>query len=74
MQEIGSTFIVLNVLERSILMTKKEKEILHWIIDRSWEKKANPVMIAELLVQLFPDNLKEVSKELDEAKKCDKVS
>lgn len=55
-------------------MTKKEKEILHWIIDRSWEKKANPVMIAELLVQLFPDNLKEVSKELDEAKKCDKVS
>ena len=54
-------------------MTKKEKEILKWMIDRSWEKKANPVMIARLLAELFPENPEEVSKELEEMKKdCDK--
>ena len=53
-------------------MTKKEKEILHWIIDRSWEKKANPVAIAGALAELFPENPEEVNKELEEMKKdCD---
>ena len=50
-------------------MTKKEKEILKWIIDRSWDKKANPVMIAQLLAELFPENTEEVNKELEEMKK-----
>lgn len=50
-------------------MTKQEKEILNWILDRSWEKRANPVKIATLLAELFPDNLEEVNKELEEAKK-----
>lgn len=49
-------------------MTKKEKEILHWLIDRSWEKKTHPVKIAELLVELFPDNLEEVNEMLTEMK------
>ena len=49
-------------------MTKKEKEILKWISDRSWEKKANPYVIAECLAELFPDNLKEVNKELEKMK------
>ena len=56
-------------------MTKKEKDVLHWIIDRSWEKKADPVRIAQLLAELFPDNIEEVNKELEEMKKdcdCDK--
>ena len=49
-------------------MTKKEKEILHWIIDRSWDKKANHYAIAEALAELFPDNIEEVNKELEEMK------
>lgn len=50
-------------------MTKQEKEILNWIIDRSWEKKANPVVIAAALEQLFPGGAEEINKELEEMKK-----
>lgn len=56
-------------------MTKQEKEIFNWILDRSWEKKANPMVIATALAQLFPDGAEEVKKELEEMKKdcdCDK--
>ena len=53
-------------------MTKKEKEILHWILERSWEKKANPVMLAAVIVQLFPDNPEEVSEMLTNYCGCDK--
>lgn len=49
-------------------MTKKEKEIFNWILERSWEKKANPVVIAAALAQLFPDGA-DVMKELE--KNCD---
>lgn len=55
-------------------MTKKEKEILNWILDRSWEKRANPMVIATALAQLFPDGAEEINKELEEMKKdceCD---
>ena len=50
-------------------MTKKEKEIFKWIIERSWEKKANPVVIATALALLFPDGADDVMKELE--KDCD---
>lgn len=70
MQEIGSTFIVLNVFLKEKPMTKKEKEIFNWILERAWEKKANPMIIAYALSLLFPDNAEEVSKEL-EKKQCD---
>lgn len=53
-------------------MTKQEKEILHWIIDRSWEKRANPVMIATALAQLFPDDPEEVCEMLTNDCDCDK--
>ena len=57
-------------------MTKKEKEILHWILDRSWEKKANPRTIAAAIAELFPDDIKELNEELEYAKTndcdCDK--
>ena len=54
-------------------MTKKEKEILKWIIDRSWDNKANPRTIAAALAELFPDDIKELNKEFEEMKKeCDK--
>ena len=54
-------------------MTKKEKEILKWIIDRSWDKKANPRTIAAALAELFSDDIKELNKEFEEMKKeCDK--
>ena len=53
-------------------MNKKEKEILKWIIDRSWDKKANPRTIAAALAELFPDDIKELNKEFEEMKKeCD---
>lgn len=51
-------------------MTKKEKEIFDWIIERGWEKKANPFIIAEALALLFPDGADDVKKELEE-KQCD---
>lgn len=44
-------------------MTKKEKEIFDWILERAWENKANPMVIAEALALLFPDGAEEVSKE-----------
>ena len=50
-------------------MTKKEKEILKWMIDRSWEKKVDPVAIAYVLAGFFPDNVKEVNQELESLKK-----
>ena len=50
-------------------MTEKEKEIFNWILERSWEKKANPTVIAEALALLFPDGAEEVMKELE--KDCD---
>ena len=50
-------------------MTKQEKEIFHWILNRSWEKKANPVLIATALAQLFPGDAEEISKEME--KDCD---
>ena len=49
-------------------MTKKEKEIFNWILERSWEKKANPAVIAAALALLFPDGADDVMKELE---KCD---
>ena len=50
-------------------MTKKEKEIFNWILERSWEKRANPMVIATALALLFPDDVEDAKKEL--AKKCD---
>lgn len=50
-------------------MTKKEKEIFNWILERSWEKKANPMVIAVALALLFPDGAGDAMKELQ--KFCD---
>ena len=50
-------------------MIKQEKEILEWIIERSWEKRANPVIIAHALAELFPNDIEEVNKELSRMKK-----
>lgn len=50
-------------------MTKKEKEIFNWILERSWEKKANPMVIAALAL-LFPDGADEVMKELEKDCRC----
>ena len=47
-------------------MTKKEKEIFNWILERSWEKRANPMVIAAALALLFPDGAEDVKKDLDE--------
>ena len=46
-------------------MTKKEKEIFNWILERSWEKRANPMVIAAALALLFPDGAEDVKKELE---------
>ena len=54
-------------------MTKKEKEILKWIIKKNREKKAKPRTIAAALAELFPDDIKELNKEFEKMKKeCDK--
>lgn len=53
-------------------MTKEEKDILHWIIERSWEKKANPMVIAEAVAMLFPDDPEEVIEMFDNDCDCDK--
>ena len=50
-------------------MTKKEKEIFNWILERSWEKRANPMVIAAALALLFPDGAEDVKKDLE--KECD---
>ena len=52
-------------------MTKEEKEIFNWILERSWEKRANPMAIAAALALLFPDGAEDVMKELE--KNCDWV-
>ena len=46
-------------------MTKKEKEIFDWILERSWEKRANPTVIAAALALLFPDGAEDVKKDLE---------
>ena len=51
-------------------MTKKEKEIFNWILERSWEKKANPTVIAAALALLFPDGAEDVMKELEKDCVC----
>ena len=50
-------------------MTKKEKEIFDWILERAWEKKANPLVIAAALALLFPNGADDVMKDLE--KNCD---
>ena len=45
-------------------MNKKEKEIFGWILERAWEKKANPTVIAEALALLFPDGADDIMKEI----------
>ena len=54
-------------------MTKKEKEIFNWILERSGEKKANPMVIAYALSLLFPDDAEDVMKELEKDCYCIKV-
>lgn len=51
-------------------MTKKEKEIFDWIMERAWEKKANPFVIAAALALLFPAGAEDVMKELEKDCKC----
>ena len=51
-------------------MTKKEKEIFKWILKRSWEKRANPMVIATALALLFPDGAEDVKKELEKDWEC----
>ena len=58
----------INLKER--LMTKKEKEIFNWILERSWEKRANPMVIAAALALLFPDGAEDVMKDLEKDCYC----
>ena len=51
-------------------MTKKEKEIFNWILERAWEKRANPMVIATALALLFPDGAEDVMKELEKDCVC----
>lgn len=51
-------------------MTKKEKEMFNWIMERAWEKKANPFVIASALALLFPDGACDVMKELEKTSDC----
>lgn len=51
-------------------MSKKEKEIFDWILERACEKKANPMVIAAALALLFPDGAEEVKKDLEKDCKC----
>ena len=59
---------IINLEEK--LMTKKEKEIFNWILERSWEKRANPMVIAAALALLFPDGADDVMKELEKDCHC----
>ena len=43
-------------------MTKQEKEIVRWIINRSWDNKVNPILIAATLAGLFPNDGEEINK------------
>ena len=58
------------LLERRKLRTKKEKEIFNWILERSWEKRANPMVIAAALALLFPDGGEDAMKELEKVCVC----
>ena len=51
-------------------MNKKEKEIFNWILERAWEKKANPMVIAAALALLFPGGADEVMKDLEKGCDC----
>ena len=51
-------------------MNKKEKEIFDWIVERAWEKKANPLIISAALALLFPDGAEDVMKELEKDCNC----
>ena len=51
-------------------MIKNEKEIFDWILERAWEKKANPIVIAAALALLFPDGAEDVKKELEKDCYC----
>ena len=51
-------------------MTKKEKEIFNWILERSWEERADPIVIAAALALLFPDGADDVMKELEKDCYC----
>lgn len=53
-------------------MTKEEKDILHWILERSWEKKVSPVLVAKVIAGLFPDDPEEVIEMFDNDCDCDK--
>ena len=59
-----------NVLKKEEKMTKKEKEIFNWILERSWEKRANPMVIAAALALLFPDCAEDAMKELEKECYC----
>ena len=52
------------------LVTKKEKEIFNWILERSWEKRANPMVTAAALALLFPDCAEDVKKDLEKNCYC----
>ena len=51
-------------------MSKKEKEISDWILERAWEKKATPFVIAAALALLFPDGGEDIKKELEKDCYC----
>lgn len=51
-------------------MTEKEKEIFNWILERAWEKKANPMVIAAALALLFPHGAEDVKKDLEKDCYC----
>ena len=51
-------------------MTKKEKEIFNWILERSWEKRADPIVIAAALALLFPEGAEDVMKDLEKDCYC----
>ena len=67
-KDIFVKLVIKNCMNKGELMTKKEKEIFNWILERSWEKRANPMVIAAALALLFPDGAEDVMKELE--KKC----
>ena len=63
--------VLLNITKfKERLMTKKEKEIFNWILERSWEKRANPTVIAAALALLFPGGAEDVMKELEKTCVC----
>ena len=70
-KDIVAKNVLLNITNlKEKLMTKKEKEIFNWILERSWEKRANPMVIAAALALLFPDGAEDVMKELEKDCVC----